>query len=144
MAKMINTKLDSGILKFSFTDSDGDEVASFRLNPTDIRLAERCEKISDYFHQIGKTTGETSTEQISAMEAEIEEKICYLLGYDAKPTLFGLLSATTILPSGDIFATLILDAISAAIKPEVEKRAKKMRKAVEKYTDKYDSGVSAS
>lgn len=44
MAKVINTKIDDGILTFTFTNNDGEIFSSFKLNPTDINVAARAEE----------------------------------------------------------------------------------------------------
>lgn len=138
MAKNINTNIQSGVLKFTFSDSDGDVIASFRMNPTDVRLAARCEELSDFFRAEGEKAGTAATvEDMVRYNAMLEEKICYLLGYDARQELFGFLSATTIFPDGDIFAVKIVDKVLEAIGPEIRKRKQAMQKASEKYTAKY-------
>ena len=60
------------------------------------------------------------------------------LGYDARDSIFGEVSAATVLPNGDLFAMVVLDTIAKAVKSESEKRAKKSDDAVKKYTAKYD------
>lgn len=139
MAKTINTQFDSGLRKFTFTDSDGDVIASFKLNPTDIKLAARCEEMADYFSKLSENAPEFSTvAEVAKYNNDIEDKICYMLGYDAKETLFGFLSATTILPDGSIFANKIMERIVETIEPEVKKRSQKMQQSVAKYTAKYE------
>lgn len=139
MAKTINTNLDSGIQKFTFTDSDGDVIASFKLNPTDVRLAKRCEEISEQMEKMSENAPEIATVADAAKyNAELEEKVCYMLGYDAKESLFSFLSATTILPDGSLFAQKVVERIVDAVEPEVKKRAQKMQAAVSKHTAKYN------
>ena len=139
MSNNINTNISSGILKFTFTDSDGEVISSFRMNPADVRLASRCEEVSEYFEKLGNRQNDMTIQELSQLTDEIEEKISYLLGYDAKSDLFSNLGATTILPSGDMFVILVMDTISNSVKPEMEKRIKKMSAAMDKYTSKYDS-----
>lgn len=133
-----NQNLSSGLVKFTFTDEDGDVFAYFRMNPTDVRLVERAEGLQRFFEAVGKKTDNLTIQDVISLNSEIEDKICAFLGYDARSELFGMMSATTILPDGNIFAMVVFEAITKAINPEIEKRAQKMRDAVSKYTAKYD------
>lgn len=138
MSKQINTSISSGLMKFTFTDPDGDVFASFKLNPADIRLAGRCEEIAKYFQERGNGLPQNaSVADMVKLDDELEEKICYLLGYDARSTLFGMMSAITVLPDGDLFVVKVMQRIQEAIGPELRKRKQNMQKAVNKHTAKY-------
>lgn len=52
MAKIINTKIDDGILIFTFTNNEDEVFSSFKLNPTDINVAARAEELTEYFEQL--------------------------------------------------------------------------------------------
>lgn len=137
---IINTGIGSAFLKFQFSDDDGEVVSSFRINPADIKVAMRCEEVSEYLNK-KKTalSGNLSVQDMAEFNDELESKICYVLGYDARAELFKApLTATTILPSGDLFAVAIIDQIVEAVKPEIEKRRVNMEKAAAKYTDRYE------
>ena len=137
---IINTGIGSAFLKFRFTDEDGDVVSSFRMNPADIKVAIRAEEVSKYLEE-KKTalSGNMTAADMAVFNDELEEKICYVLGYDARSELFRApLTATTILPSGDLFAVAVMDKIVEAAKPEIEKRRANMEKAAAKYTARYD------
>lgn len=137
---IINTGIGSAFLKFTFSDEDGEVISSFRLNPADIKVAVRSEEVSKYLES-RKTalSGNLTAAQMAKFNDELEEKICYVLGYDARSELFKApLTATTILPSGDLFAVLVMDKIVEAVAPEVEKRRANMEKAAAKYTAHYD------
>lgn len=132
----INSNIAVGKMKFTFTDEDGDTFASFQLNPADINVSIRCTEVSDYFSK-RQEESTASLEDVLKLNTELEEKICYILGYDARESVFGEVPATTVLPSGDLFAMVVLEAIANAVKPEVEKRNKKSAEAIAKYTAKY-------
>ena len=61
MAQTVNENLGSSVLKFTFTDSDGDVVASFRLNPADVRLVGRIQEAAKFFAQAAKEAPEKAT-----------------------------------------------------------------------------------
>lgn len=134
----INTNVGTSLLKFTFSDEDGEVVASFRMNPADVKLAQRCQEISAYFNNLRDKTPEADTlEDAAKFNDEVEEKICYLLGYDVKQSLFGLISATSIMGDGNLFVVHVMDRITKAVGPEIKKRQQAMAKAVSKHTAKY-------
>ena len=139
MAKIINTKIDDGILVFTFTNNQNEVFSSFKLNPTDVNVAARAEETADTFEQIKDSIQKvTSGKEMADLNKQIEDKINYLLGYEASKDLFKEpITATTVFGNGQVFAYIVLDKIVDAIGPEIEKRKKKMQAAVDKYTEKY-------
>ena len=139
MAQTVNTNLGSSILKFTFTDDDGEVVASFRLNPADVRLAGRVQEAANFFRKAAQSAPEQATvADILKYNNNVEEEICRVLGYDAHQELFGFMSATTILEDGEMFAQKNLDMISEAVLPEIQKRKAALAEAVKKHTAKYE------
>ena len=140
MAKVINTKIDDGILVFTFTNNKGEVFSSFKLNPTDINVAARAEELEECFEQFKASVQKvTSGKEMAELNKQIEDKINYLLGYEASKDLFKEpITATTVFGNGQVFAYIVLDKIEEAIAPEIEKRKKKMQAAVNKYTEKYE------
>lgn len=139
MAQTVNENLGSSILKFTFTDDDGEVVASFRLNPADVRLAGRVQEAANLFRKAAQSAPEQATAaDILKYNNDVEEEICRVLGYDARDSLFGFMSATTVLEDGEIFAKKILDKISEAVLPEIQKRKAALAAAVKKHTAKYE------
>ena len=139
MSKTINTKIDDGILMFTFTNNQNEIFASFRLNPTDVNIAARAEEVSAFFEKTEETVKNvTSAKEAAKLNELIQDKINYLLGYEASKDLFREpLTATTVFGNGQMFANIVLDKVADAIAPEIEKRRKKMQAEVDKYTEKY-------
>ena len=139
MAKVINTKIDDGILVFTFTNNKGEVFSSFKLNPTDINVAARAEELEECFEQFKASVQKvTSGKEMAELNKQIEDKINYLLGYEASKDLFKEpITATTVFGNGQVFAYIVLDKINEALTPEIEKRKKKMQEVVNKYTEKY-------
>lgn len=136
---VINTGVGSAFMKFTFTDDEGETVASFRMNPADVKLAQRCQEISAYFEGLRDKTPQTATlNDAVALNDELEGKICYLLGYDAKQSLFGQISATSVMSDGNMFVVHVMNKIIDVIGPELQKRKQSMAKAVKKHTAKYE------
>ena len=96
-------QFNTGVQKFTITDEDGDVISSFKMNPTDVNLMKRAEEVSEYFNSRNVRDGFANADELVAYNREIEEKINYLLGYDASNDIFGQITATTISPDGVIF-----------------------------------------
>lgn len=139
MAKTINTNIDDGFLLFTFTNKQGKVFSSFKLNPTDINVAARAEELETFFEQAQESVKNVfSNKEMAEINKQIEDKINYMLGYEASKDLFREpVTALTVFGNGQVFAYIILDKITEALRPEIEKRRKKMQAAVDKYTEKY-------
>jgi hypothetical protein len=133
---MKNTKIVTGIQTYTFTDEEDHVFASFRLNPMDVNLAARALEVGDYFEHISEKAP-ADIKDLAALNKEIEDKISYVLGYDAKD-VFGEVTATTVFPSGEIFAVILVDTIIDAVQPAMKERQAKMEKAADKYLRKYE------
>lgn len=134
---MADIKLTTGIQTYRFFDEDDNLIAQFRINPIDVNLADRAFEVSDWFESIKDSMTGATVRDLSIFNHQLEEKIAYVLGYDPKD-LFGTITATTVLPNGDMWAAIILDKIITEIEPQVQKRTKAMEKAQQKYLKKYE------
>lgn len=133
---MKDTRVATGIQTYTFTDEDDHVFASFRLNPTDINLAKRALEVGEYFEHLKDTAPET-VEELAAMNDEMEQKISYVLGYEASD-IFGEVTATTVFPDGTVFAILVVDTIIEAVQPALQDRAKSIQEKSAKYLEKYE------
>lgn len=132
-----NMVLDGGLIPFTFSDNSGRLLASFEMNPADVNVAARCEEVGAFFTERAKSMGDSLTD-VRKYDAELAEKLNYVLGYGPDYKLFKPpMSATTVLPSGDLFAVVIFERIAEVVRPEVQKRKQAMQKAAEKYIAKY-------
>ena len=134
----IETSLSSSFQKYQFTD-DGDVIASFRMNPADVKLAQRLQNAGAFFEELGDKLPENATlDDVIQFNDSIEEMVCEILGYDARASLFGMISATSIMADGNMFVFHVMDTIKEHALPEIEKRNKAMAAAVAKHTAKYE------
>lgn len=131
-----SVKIDTGRIRIKFTELDGTEFASLVINPTDVHLLERARQLAE---ELDSASDEE--ESLVKRNDEIEERICRLLGYDAKAELFGVLPGTTIFPDGRIFAHCVLDTIVDKLMPAIEQRSEAMREQIRKYTGKYSDRI---
>lgn len=138
MANIV-TNIGAGLVKFTFTDMDGDVFAYFRMNPADIKLYERIEKIEAKIEELQRRVENEEDEIRKAIEYNnaVEDLFCYVIGYDVKECLFGFASATAVMENGQCFWEKVLDVMLKEVTKEVEKRGKKMQNNIKKYTDKY-------
>lgn len=130
-----NVKIKTGIQTYTFTDEDDHVFSSFRLNPMDVNMAARAFEVGDWFDNLNEQKVENASD-LAKLNKEIEEKISYVLGYEASD-IFGEVTATTVFPDGTVFAYIVLDKILTEIEPAIEKRKAKLEKASEKYLERY-------
>ena len=134
----IKNNIGNSVMKFTFTDDEGEVFASFRMNPADVKLAKRFQEVGESFNDIGnKLPDNASIVDVFKLNEELESQICRLLGYDAKQSLFGMISATSIMDDGNMFVLHIMDVITEKVAPELQKRKQSMANAVAKHTSKY-------
>jgi len=134
----INVNIGSSLVNFYFRDEEGNVISSFRLNPADVKLAARCAEVSEHLKEMGKSIPENaSMEDMLRMNDEMEERICYMLGYDARKSVFGMVSATSLMEDGEMFAVLLINTINEAVKPAVEKRKNAMESLAARYAARY-------
>ena len=135
----IVTNIGSGLMKFTFTDMDGDVFAYFRMNPADIKLINRLNTLDQKLEELQKRfEGRTDDmELVVEFNNAIEELFCYVLGYDVKECLFGFASALSVMDNGQCFWEKIMEVLEREVGKEVEKRGKKMQNNIRKYTEKY-------
>lgn len=131
--------IPKALTRYQFADEDGDVFAWFHMNPLDIRIAQRAAASAERFEEIAKAVGEGPTvDDLIRWDKEITEEINNILGYDASGSLFGLMSATTILPDGRCFAAVVLETISENLEADIRGRISAQEAAVKKHTAKYE------
>lgn len=139
MGKTLSRKIDDGTMTFTFVNNEGEVFSSFRINPADITLMQRCEEVGEKLQAIEISEASTAKD-LKELNDQITEQINYLLGYEASETLFvPPMTAVTVLPDGRLFALVVMEQITELVGPELKKRQKKMAEAVEKYTAKYEN-----
>lgn len=140
MGKSIEMNVGNALTKIDFKDEDGIVVGFLKINLTDVRLVGKLNDCAAFFKNY-KFDG-FDIEKLTAIDRDLMDKFCYVLGYDCRDTLFGVLSPTTIFEDGSMFAISILNKISEVFSAEVKQRAEARKKAMEKYTQKYQKPVS--
>lgn len=139
---------------------NGDPNRCIYINPTDTGIVERFRDALNNIKNFKGTDAEKENRLNMAVESNkmrlehlddfvdvtaekdkyVREQIDYILDYPASQVIFGRAYALSVLPSGEMFYEVALDAILKIIKAEFEEAEKaferKMKKA-KKYTNKY-------
>lgn len=137
MAWKIKTDSVTGMMKFRLEDDDGDAVASFRLNPADVRMLKGLEATCAEAQKMAENAPTIATiADAEAFNEKLESLICSGLGIKHE-SVFGMIPGTTILLDGDLFATNVLSTVADVMAPEIAKRKDSMQSAAAKYTAKY-------
>lgn len=125
------------MMKFRLEDDDGDAVASFRLNPSDVRMLKGLEAACAEAQKMAENAPSIATiAEAEAYNDKLESIICTGLGIK-HDSVFNVVPGTTILPDGDLFATNVLSTVADVMAPEIVKRKAQMQSAAAKYTAKY-------
>lgn len=137
MAWKIKTDSMTGMMKFRLEDDDGEAVASFRLNPADVRMLKGLEASCAEAQKMAENApAVATTAEAEAYNDKLEDLICGGLGIK-RDSVFDVIPATTILPGGDLFAINVLATVTDTMAPEIAKRKANMQSAAAKYTAKY-------
>lgn len=137
MGKNIEMNVGNALTKIEFKDEDGIVLGFLKINLMDVRLVGKLNDCAEFFKKY-KFDG-SDTEKLAALDRDLADKFCYMLGYDCRETLFGVLSPTTIFEDGSMFAIAVLNKISEVFSQEVKERAAARALAMRKYTEKYQT-----
>lgn len=132
----INTKLDSGLIDFTFEDNEGRVFSKFRINPTDVRMVKRAERWEKFIKDFSI---DSDVDDLEQKERELGEAVNEFLGYDSYDDIFGQVGPFTTLPDGTFFFQHILEHMQSVVEPVIEERHKKLKASVDKYTADYDT-----
>ena len=135
----------SGAKLVPIIDADGEQIGSFRFNPTDTNIAYRYKEVVDFFENhikdfaIGSDEnleGDEILERGLALQNAVNEKIDLLIGYEAHGSVFEKCGAMSITENGDFFYEQIIGGIAELIEQTTKQRVKKMEK-IRKATARY-------
>lgn len=140
MGKNIEMNVGNALTKIEFKDEDGIVLGFLKINLTDIRLVGKLNDCANFFKNY--IYSGSDVEKLEKIDRDLMDKFCYVLGYDCRETLFGVLSPTTIFEDGSMFAISILNKISEVFSADVKQRAEARANAMRKYTEKYKRPVN--
>ena len=134
----VSVKLNTGLIPFTFRNEEDEVFVSFKINPSDINLAKRCDDFKERFEKKMEKFKEPETfEEMAELNSFYEEQLNYLLGAQEGPIIKKPYTATTQFPDGTVLANVILETVFEAVNEEAGKRAEAQKQHLEKYTSKY-------
>ncbi len=137
MSDTMILKVNTGAINISLQDKDGEELGTFKFNPSDTAILDRMDNVVDFFNNITFGEETETVEQIKELNAKIAEQFDYLLGYTVADGIFGRCGACTPTENGDFYFEVVLEQIGNLIEQTMQKRIEKKVKRIKKYTEKY-------
>lgn len=131
--------VDRGLEEFTIEDKKGNVLGRFEMNPADMELAKRYEKVAKEFESMADKIDESAdaVDALISLEKFVYEQIDYLFNADVAAQFFSITSPFSVLASGEFFIENVLNAIGSLIEAETGKRMKKVQSKVNKYAVKY-------
>lgn len=133
MNKEINVSAGSILTPVIITDGSGTKVGAAFINTKDIRIPSRITEIIEYMKSLDVDGADYDS--LLKFDKALEDKFCYLFGYDCRRSLFGVVSPTT--PCGGKFAAvLIVEKVMECLSDEVKKKAAQRTEKINQYVEK--------
>ena len=130
MAENIEVNVGNVLTPVVIADKNGTKVGAAFINTNDIRVPVRITDILNYMKSIDVDSAEYDA--LLKFDKALEDKFCYLFGYDCRRSLFGIVSPTT--PCGGKFAAvLILEKVMECLSNEVKKKAAERMEKINQY-----------
>ena len=115
-------------------DTRGNVTGGFYRNPSDLDVANRCEKVVEGFEKL-HVDENAGDEELYKVSDEIKKQFEYLLNTDVS-ALFQI-NPLSPRPDGTLYAEYLLDVITTFIETEMDVRIKRTSARIKKYTGKY-------
>ncbi len=115
-------------------DTRGNVTGGFYWNPSDLDVANRCEKVVEVFEKL-HVDENAGDEELYKVSDEIKKQFEYLLNTDIS-ALFQI-NPLSPRPDGTLYAEYLLDVITTFIETEMDVRIKRTSARIKKYTGKY-------
>ena len=109
-------------------------TGGFYWNPSDLDVANRCEKVVEVFEKL-HVDENAGDEELYKVSDEIKKQFEYLLNTDIS-ALFQI-NPLSPRPDGTLYAEYLLDVITTFIETEMDVRIKRTSARIKKYTGKY-------
>ena len=129
--------INTGTKRYVVKDEHGRPMGDFFWNPLDSGIITRYNEVSEYFEGIDKKEGETVEQFVVRADAEIIQKMSYLLNEDTSQSLFSRVKPLSVLANGKSFCEEVLEKIAMLIERENDKRVRRAKTRVNKYTERY-------
>lgn len=137
MSSIKTVNVGDVMTRFEIRDAEENMIGTFRANLQDEKLIGRICEFRDTF--VSYKTETKGFKRRQELDAAAQEAFCRLLGYDCRPTLFSVLTPSTRLESGEIFASVIMKALSDAFVENAKSKLKASVEAMRRHTEKYEN-----
>ena len=131
MAEKIELGVGELLTRVELKADDGTVVGYALANFNNPRLFLRLKEFSGYFSK------HPGTGTILELDADMQDKFCYVFGYDCRAQLFGVVSPTDRI-GGEQVALRLTRAISESFTQAQKETAEKREKEIAKHLGKYD------
>lgn len=134
MADNIEVNVGNVLTPVVIADKNGTKVGAALINTNDIRFPARITDILNYMNSIDVDSADYDA--MLKLDKALEDKFCYLFGYDCRRSLFGIVSPTT--PCGGKFAAvLILEKVMECLSDDIKKKAAQRTEKIDRYVKPY-------
>lgn len=137
MSNIKTVNVGDVMTRFEIRDSEGNLIGEFRANLQDEKLISRICEFRDTFTNY--KTESKGFERRQEVDAAAQGAFCRLLGYDCRSSLFSVLTPSTRLESGEIFASVIMKTLSDAFVENAKSKLKASIEAMRRHTEKYEN-----
>ena len=134
MVEKIEVNVGDVLTPVVITDGSGTKVGAAFINAGDIRIPARITEIIEYMKSIDVDDADYDT--LLKFDKVLVDKFCYLVGYDCRRSLFGIVSPTTRC-GGKFAAHLIVEKVMECISDEVKKKAAERTEKINQYVQPY-------
>lgn len=134
--------ITSGLKTYDLVNEKKELLGQITFNPSDMNIVNRHQEVIKSLNELKKEFGSKSEikstyEQIEELDNIVYEKFDYLFGAKVSDVIFSIMGPFSVLESGQLFFEHVLNAISAVIEEDANKKAKKALSKIKKYTQKY-------
>lgn len=131
--------VDRGLEEYTIEDKNGTVLGKFEMNPADVELVKRYERVAEAVSHIADNVDESKdiVDIVAEMEEKLNTQIDYLFNSNVSQSFFSITSPFTVLANGEFFVENVINAIGKLIEAETGKRFKKVQTKIGKYTSKY-------
>lgn len=130
MAEKIEVNVGDVLAPVIISDKNGTKVGAAFINTKDIRIPARITEIIEYMKSLDVDGADYDA--LLKFDKALEDKFCYLFGYDCRRSLFGVVSPTT--PCGGKFAAvLIVEKVMECLSDDIKKKAAQRAEKINQY-----------
>lgn len=140
MATTHELTIDDGKETYIIKNMDGEQIGSFRLNPSDLNFRNRYEDVvNELAHLTDLIAGEEDGAKIiDKLESKIMEKIDFLFGSNVSKDFFAIASPFSPMADGEFFFEKVIECIGSVIESNSKLRMDKVNAKINKHAGKYN------